>query len=67
LARSQIIEETACDRRDDALGVWVRQLKQRRGSHKTIVALANKLVRIAWHVVAKEQNFVLSRAFAGNT
>jgi hypothetical protein len=31
-----------CDRRDDALGVWVRQLKQRRGSHKTIVALANK-------------------------
>lgn len=56
-----------CDRRDDALGVWVRQLKQRRGSHKTIVALANKLVRIAWHVVAKEQNFVLSRAFAGNT
>ena len=41
-------------RRDDALGRWVMQLKARRGTNKTVVALANKLARIAWAVVAKK-------------
>lgn len=55
------------ERRHDALGDWLRQLKQRRGAHKTIVALANKLARIAWQVLIKEEPFRLDRAFAPNS
>lgn len=54
------------ERHRDALGDWLKRLKQRRGSHKTIVALANKLARIAWHVLIDEQPFRLERAFAPN-
>lgn len=53
-----------CDRRDDALGHWLRQLRARRGTHKAIVALANKMARIAWAVVAKGERFDMARAFA---
>ena len=51
-------------RRDDALGRWVMQLKARRGTNKTVVALANKLARIAWAVVAKNEPFDINKAFA---
>lgn len=56
-----------CDRRDDGLGRWLQALRQRRGPNKTIVALANKLARIAWQVLAREQPFQLDRAFAPNS
>ena len=39
------------DQKDDALSRWVRQLVQRRGTHKATVALANKLARIGWAVL----------------
>ena len=41
------------DRREDRLGHWVRQLLMRRGKNKTVVALANKLMRIAWAVLTQ--------------
>lgn len=53
------------DRRDDALGRWVHQLEARRGRHKTVVALANKLARIAWVVIAKGERFDMNKAFSG--
>lgn len=53
------------DRRQDALGRWLCALRARRGAAKTIVALANKLARIAWAVLAKHQPFALHKAFAG--
>lgn len=52
------------DRRDDALGHWLCQLRARRGPQKAIVALANKMARIAWAVVANGERFDMDRAFA---
>jgi len=51
------------DRRQDALGQWVRQLLARGGKNKTVVALANKLMRIAWAVLTKAEPFDLNKAF----
>lgn len=52
------------DRRDDALGRWVYQLEARRGCNKTVVALANKLARIVWVVIAKGEYFDMNKAFS---
>ena len=51
-------------KRDDALGHWVRQLEARRGRNRTVVALANKMARIGWAVVAKGERFDMAKAFA---
>ncbi len=51
-------------RRHDALGRWVEQLRARRGTNTTVVALANKMVRIAWVIVAKGESFDMNKAFA---
>jgi len=40
------------DRHDDSLSHWVRQLKERRGVHKTTVAVANKTARQLWAQLA---------------
>lgn len=34
--------------KDDALSRWIVQLMARRGQHKAVVALANKMARYAW-------------------
>lgn len=39
--------------KDDTLSRWARQLSQRRGKHKTIVAVANKTARMVWVVLNK--------------
>lgn len=36
---------------DDRLSRWARQLVVRRGKHKAVVAVANKLARIAWSMI----------------
>ena len=38
-------------KKDDALSRWVVELVERRGRNKAVVALANKLARIAWAVL----------------
>ncbi|TXS88887.1 IS110 family transposase [Parahaliea maris] len=43
--------------KDDALSRWVMRLKQARGHNKAVVALANKLVRIAWVVIARGETY----------
>ena len=55
---------TWADRRHDPMGRWLRQLKARRGTNRTVVALANKMARIAWVVLAKDEAFDLNKAFA---
>lgn len=49
---------------DGGLSRWVKQLVERRGKHKAIVALANKLARICWAIVRYEQSYQQNRAFA---
>lgn len=44
-----------CDKKDDALSLWIQQLSRRAPVCKVIVALANKLARIAWAILAKKQ------------
>ncbi|MGY4725847.1 IS110 family RNA-guided transposase [Burkholderia pyrrocinia] len=45
------------ERRTDRLGVWVRGLLARRHSNIVACALANKLARIAWAILAKGTHY----------
>jgi transposase len=40
------------DRHEDPISQWARQVKERRGVHKAIVALANKMARQLWAQLA---------------
>lgn len=39
------------NRSDDRLSQWALKLAERRGKHKAVIAIANKLARIAWSVL----------------
>lgn len=43
--------------RDDKLSVWVKQLVERRGKNKAAVALANRLARLAWILLHRNENY----------
>ncbi len=53
-------------KRDDALGSWMKHLIERRGKMKATVALANKLTRIIWRLLTGSGNFNINKAFATN-
>jgi transposase len=44
-------------RKQDALSCWALAVQQRRGTNKAVVALANKLARIAWAVVVRDEPY----------
>ena len=46
-----------CTKKDDALSLWLQGLKKRRHSCKVTVALANKLARVVWAIIASGQLF----------
>ena len=39
------------DRTRNRLGVWLDQLQRRMHANKVVVALANKIARIAWAII----------------
>ena len=41
----------------DPLSQWINRLVATRGFNKAVVALANKLVRIAWVIVARGESY----------
>lgn len=41
------------DSKTDPLSLWVQRIKATRGYNKAAVALANKLIRILWVIVAR--------------
>ena len=41
----------------EGLGQWVQRLSQRAPRNKVIVAIANKLARIAWAVLSKGRDY----------
>lgn len=51
------------DRRNDALGRWLLDLRARRGQNRAVVAFANKMARIGWAVLRGEKNFDMNKAF----
>jgi hypothetical protein len=46
------------------LGQWVHQLEARTARNKVIVAIANKLARIAWAVLFNQQDYRATAAAA---
>src|SRR5437762_14392493 len=45
-------------------GQWVHQLAQRAPRNKVVVAIANKLARIAWAVLSKQMDYRATTAVA---
>lgn len=43
--------------KDDQLSQWIQSLVARRGFNKAVVALVNKLVRVAWVIVARGESY----------
>lgn len=52
------------ERRTDRLSVWIRGLLTRRHSNVVACALANKLARIAWAILAKGTHYLCEQAAA---
>ena len=53
-----------CDKKNDNLSKWIQNIKRRMNNCKSIVALANKLARIVWSVLANKTSFDASKACA---
>ena len=49
------------EKKEDALSHWAKNLKQRRHPNVAIVAMANKLARIAWAVMTTGKAFDAER------
>lgn len=45
------------DKNDDRMSRWARQLMERRGKHKAVVAVANKMARIMWSMLYHQTEF----------
>lgn len=53
-ARSVVIQ---ADRKDDQLSRWVNRIRARRGFNKAVVALANKMARMGWAILANQTSY----------
>ena len=51
-------------KRDTALGAWLRAILARAKRNVVVVALANKLARIAWVVLSKRRAYALTPVLA---
>lgn len=49
--------------KDTPLGRWATPLLERRGTNKAVVAMANKMARIAWVVVSTGKPYDAAKAF----
>ena len=45
-------------KRDDKLSTWVNSIVKRRGPNKACVALANKMARLCWILLQREQMYI---------
>ena len=43
--------------KSDRLSLWAQALKARRGHNKACVAVANKMARTAWVIMAKGETY----------
>ena len=44
-------------RKDDGLSRWALKVKERRGANKAAVAVANKMARIGWVIIARKEQY----------
>lgn len=47
----------SCTFKDDPLSRWINRIRKEKGENLAAVALANKLARIVWAVLAREQEY----------
>ena len=45
------------DKNDDRMSRWAVQLVERRGKHKAVVAVANKMARIMWSMLYHQTEY----------
>ena len=45
------------DKNDDRMSRWAKQLVERRGKHKAVVAVANKMARIMWSMLYHQTEY----------
>jgi len=45
------------DKNDDRMSRWARQVVERRGKHKAVVAVANKMARIMWSMLYHQTKY----------
>ena len=43
--------------KDDPLSQWINRIKEKRGANKAAVALANKMARIGWAIIANHSEY----------
>lgn len=48
-----------CHKHDDRFNLWIQSLMESKPTCKVIVAVANKLARMTWAVIAKDEDFKL--------
>jgi len=48
---------SAASRKTDPLSCWINSLVARRGFNKAVVAYANKMMRMAWAILVREENY----------
>lgn len=48
---------TQADNKTDPLSRWIQRIKAERGFNKATVALANKLLRMAWVIIARGERY----------
>jgi transposase len=58
LVQGAISAITRCKGRSDNQLLWARQLQEKKGLQKAAVALANKMARIVWSVMAKDHDYI---------
>ena len=46
-----------CEEKDDALSLWLKNLLKTKHKNKVVVALANKIVRMAWAILYKKEAY----------
>jgi transposase len=59
---AQSVLRRAPKRQNEPLMKWVSQLKMRKSNNLAAVALANKIVRIAWAMLVNQSDFAYKRA-----
>ena len=42
------------EHKDDRLSLWINKIRAKRGFNKAVVALANKMARMGWAVLANK-------------
>ena len=56
-ARSVVIQAA---KKDDRLSCWINKLRAERGYNKATVALANKMARIGWAILANKSTYQMA-------